>query len=37
MISGDHKNTACAVAKQLDILRDGDKVYTGAELDAMTD
>lgn len=37
MISGDHKNTACAVAKQLDILREGDKVYTGAELDVMTD
>ena len=37
MISGDHKNTACAVAKQLDILRDGDNVYTGAELDTMSD
>lgn len=37
MISGDHKNTACAVGKQLDILRDNDKVYTGAELDKMDD
>ncbi len=37
MISGDHKNTACAVAKQLDILREGDNIYTGAELDSMAD
>lgn len=37
MISGDHKNTACAVARQLDILRGGDKVLTGAELDRLSD
>ncbi len=33
MITGDHKATAAAVAKELDILRPGDRVLTGAELD----
>ncbi|MDP4180007.1 MAG: cation-translocating P-type ATPase [Bacillota bacterium] len=33
MITGDHKITAAAIAKELDILQDGDKVLTGAELD----
>jgi len=37
MITGDHRNTACAVAKQLDILRDTDQVVTGAELNRMSD
>lgn len=37
MITGDHIVTASAIAKELDILRDGDKAITGAELDAMTD
>lgn len=37
MITGDHKNTACAIAKKLDILRPGKSAMTGAELDAMDD
>ena len=36
MITGDHKETAAAVAKQAGILR-GKKAVTGEELDAMTD
>ena len=35
MITGDHKATACAVAKDIGILQPGDTVLTGAELDAM--
>ncbi|NLO98378.1 MAG: calcium-transporting P-type ATPase, PMR1-type [Peptococcaceae bacterium] len=38
MITGDHKLTAQAVAKELGIIRGPeDKVITGAELDKMTD
>jgi Ca2+-transporting ATPase len=37
MITGDHVVTASAIAKQLDILREGDNAITGAELDAMSD
>lgn len=37
MITGDHKLTAMAIAKELDIYRDGEKVLTGAELDNMDD
>lgn len=37
MITGDHKITAVAIAKQIGIYEDGDMAVTGAELDAMTD
>ncbi len=37
MITGDHRLTAAAIARELDILRDGDRVVTGAELEAMSD
>jgi Ca2+-transporting ATPase len=36
MITGDHKATACAIAKQVGILR-GKKAITGAELDTLSD
>ncbi|MCX6013607.1 MAG: HAD-IC family P-type ATPase [Chloroflexi bacterium] len=36
MITGDHKITAQAVAKELNMLKDG-KVITGAELDKLSD
>lgn len=35
MITGDHKDTAVAIAKELDIYRPGDGVITGEELDSM--
>lgn len=37
MITGDHKLTALAVAKELAIYKDGDIVLTGEELEKMTD
>ena len=37
MITGDHKLTACAIAKQTGILHDGELSLTGSELDNMTD
>ena len=37
MITGDHVVTASAIAKELGILKDGDKAITGPELDALTD
>ena len=37
MITGDHKVTATAIAKQIGIYRDGDLSVTGQELDAMSD
>ena len=37
MITGDHKITATAIAKQLGIFREGDIAVVGTELDAMTD
>lgn len=37
MITGDHKITATAIAKQIGIFRDGDISVTGLELDAMSD
>ncbi len=35
MITGDHRATALAIAKELDIARPGDWTATGAELDFM--
>ena len=37
MITGDHKTTAFAIARELGIFREGDLVLTGTELDAMDD
>ena len=37
MITGDHKITAAAIAKQIGIFEEGDISVTGAELDAMSD
>ncbi len=37
MITGDHIVTASAIARELGILRDGDRAITGTELDNMTD
>ncbi|MGF7399375.1 calcium-transporting P-type ATPase, PMR1-type [Thermoanaerobacterium thermosaccharolyticum] len=37
MITGDHKITAMAIAKELGILNKGDMAVTGRELEAMTD
>lgn len=37
MITGDHKITATAIAKELSIWKEGDTVYTGTELDKMSE
>ncbi len=37
MITGDHIVTASAIAKELGIMKDGDRAITGSELDKMTD
>jgi len=37
MITGDHKVTATAIAKELNILGEGERVITGKDLDEMTD
>lgn len=37
MITGDHKITASAIAKQIGIWEEGDLALTGAELDALTE
>lgn len=35
MITGDHQDTAVAIAKELDIWRSGDGILTGAQLEQM--
>ncbi|MDO9125081.1 MAG: cation-translocating P-type ATPase, partial [Deltaproteobacteria bacterium] len=37
MITGDHQLTAVAIAKEMGIYNEGDKVLTGAELEKMPD
>ena len=37
MITGDHALTAEAIARDLGILQEGQKVVTGAEIDKMDD
>ena len=37
MITGDHKLTAVAIAKEIGIFKDGDKCLDGMELDAISD
>ena len=36
MITGDHRSTALAIARQLDICREGELAVTGSELDFMS-
>ena len=37
MITGDHKDTAVAIAKELGIITDASQAITGSELDAISD
>ncbi len=37
MITGDHKDTAVAIAKELGIIADASEAITGAELDVISD
>ena len=37
MITGDHKVTAVAIAKEIGIFKEGDEALNGVELSAMTD
>ncbi|OGP63847.1 MAG: ATPase [Deltaproteobacteria bacterium RBG_13_47_9] len=37
MITGDHKLTAVAIAKEMGIFKEGDRVLTGEELEKITD
>ena len=37
MITGDHKSTALAIAREIGIYRDGDLAITGAELEKLDD
>lgn len=37
MITGDHKDTAVAIAKDLGLMREGDTVFSGSEIDEMSE
>ncbi len=37
MITGDHRDTAVAIAKDLDLIKEGDGVLSGGEIDALSD
>jgi len=37
MVTGDHKQTASAIARQLGIIRDGERVLKGEELERLSD
>ncbi len=37
MITGDHKNTALAIARELEIYKDGNFAITGADLEKLSD
>ena len=37
MITGDHITTASAIAREIGILREGERAVTGAEIQSMTD
>lgn len=37
MITGDFKDTAVAIAKELGLMKEGDKVMTGSDLDGISD
>ena len=37
MITGDHKVTACAVAREIGIWHEGDRVLSGSEISTMTE
>lgn len=37
MITGDHKSTAMAIAREIGIYKDGDLAITGAELEKLSD
>lgn len=37
MITGDHKDTAVAIAKELGIIKSADEAITGADIEAMSD
>ncbi len=37
MITGDHITTAAAIARQIGILRDGERAVSGAEIQALSD